>query len=173
MFPTIHSLPLAQPRSAHVSLNESAPPPPMARGSPERATTFLLASRTSKDHASPSTVYPFGHTRVTWSPAVLAWTQPSSSTANVPRRSASMPLRSGLSDVTMRSGEDKHPLAVVTIAKVKANPITSSRGRRILIRRTIRAPPGEREVPGRCAPATPSQPTTLTFPGTAKPRQSG
>lgn len=72
MAPTIQSVPLAQPRSVHMSWNEPAPPPPMAKGDPERATTFLLASRTSKDFESPLTVYPWGHTGVvTESPVVF------------------------------------------------------------------------------------------------------
>lgn len=70
-----------------------------------------------------------------------------------------MPLSAGRSDATMRSGEDKHPLAVVTIVKATANPRTSSRGRRTLIRRTIRAQRGGREVRVRCSsPAQPTQP---------------
>jgi hypothetical protein len=43
----------------------------MVKGDPERATTFLLASRTSKDSESPLTVYPWGHTRVTGSSIVF------------------------------------------------------------------------------------------------------
>jgi hypothetical protein len=70
---------------------------------------------------------------VTEFPVVFEWTQPFSSSANVPRCSASMPLSCGMSDVTRRRGEveegDEH--ALTAVAKATADPRMTSLDHRV------------------------------------------
>jgi len=126
ILPTIQSWPpLAQSPSVHVSRKLSAPPPPMTRTTPDRATMLPGPSRTSKDSESPRMVYPRGHTRVTAPSPEPIRTQPLASTVRVPRRAASIPLGLSESDLTIRRGEDdEHPLAAAP--RAKTNPRIAS-----------------------------------------------